>query len=226
MPRNRSGRRSIAQATMEWEPLIRVYESRLWRRSLLWRLLAGISFEQEYRLVAEAARLAPGTCVLDLACGPGIYARRFARAMSDGRVVGLDLSLPKLHYASRKARSERLHDLLFVRGDAGELPFAAARFDFVNCCGALHLFPDVDAVLGEVRRVLAAGGRFTAAAFRRRDGALSARRAELRRRLYGIRSFTPDELAAACERAGLVDARCLHAAGRWLIVTAAAPGAR
>ncbi len=118
MSRNRSGRRSIAQATMEWEPLIRVYESRLWRRSLLWRLLAGISFEQEYRLVAEAARLAPGTCVLDLACGPGIYARRFARAVSDGRVVGLDLSLPMLHYASRKARSERFHDLLFVRCDA------------------------------------------------------------------------------------------------------------
>ena len=77
-PASSARRRTIGQALMEWGPLVQVYESRLWRRSLVWEALFRLSFEREYALIANAARLKETKCLLDLACGPGIYARRFA----------------------------------------------------------------------------------------------------------------------------------------------------
>jgi SAM-dependent methyltransferase len=101
-----------------------------------------------------------------------------------------------------------------------DLPFESRHFDLVNCCGALHLFPEVAVVLREIHRVLKPGGRFTAAVFRRGSGALAERRAQIGRSVFGIDAFAPDELSSSLQRAGLSEARCLHAAGRWLIMSA------
>jgi len=205
---------------MEWEPLVQLYESRVWRRSIVFRALLGLSFEREYALIVSASALSDARRVLDLACGPGIYARRFAAGLSAATIVGLDLSWPMLRYAARKSRASNLMNLAFVRGDATNLPFPGDAFDSVNCCGALHLFPDVGRVLSEVRRVLTAHGSFTVAAFRRGNGPVAQFRARARRRLYGIDAFSPEDLAARLRAAGFTGDRCLHAAGLWLIMSA------
>ena len=87
--------------------------------------------------------------VLDLACGSGIYTRPLARRLGAGRVVGLDISRPMLSYARDRSRAEGLANVDLVRGSALELPFGAATFEVVNCCGALHLLPDVGRALTE-----------------------------------------------------------------------------
>jgi SAM-dependent methyltransferase len=211
---------------MRFAPLVRIYESRLWRRGPFVAVPLRISFEREYAKIVEAADLSRAEAVLDLACGPGIYARRFARALPGACVVGMDLSRPMLAHASRLARAEGLRTLRLVRGDALRLPFASDRFDVVNCCGALHLFPDVDRALAEMARVLRPGGRLTLAAFRRGEGAVARARARLRRRLYGLDAFGPAELARRLVSAGLEDPRSLHAAGIWLMLCARKPGVR
>jgi SAM-dependent methyltransferase len=216
-------RRNFAQVLMEWPPLIRIYESRWWRRSPVVARAMGIDFEGELALVREAARLESGQRVLDLACGPGIYARPLAAEVSPGTVVGLDLSIPMLRFAAGKAREEGIANLLLVHGDAMALPFEDGRLDLVNCCGALHLFPDSDEVLGEIARVLAPGGRATLAVFRRGVGAAAERVARLRRRIGGVDAFTREQLSAALERAGFADPRCHHAAGNWLVMSASKP---
>src|SRR5208337_3212248 len=71
-----------------------------------------------------------------------------------------------LAHARRLTAEERLANLFFVRGDAQRLPFPAACFDLVNCCGALHLFPEPARALAEVSRVLRLHGRFAATPFR------------------------------------------------------------
>ena len=63
-------------------------------------------------------------------------------------------------------------------------------------------FPDVDEVLREIRRVLRDRGHLTIAAFRRDDGTFARARADLRRRLYGIDSFTPTGLMQRLDAAG------------------------
>ncbi len=216
-------KRSLSQALMEWKPLIRIYESRLWRRSLLFTLRTGISFEREYEVIAEAAKLEGNEILLDLACGPGIYSRPFARRLSRGCVVGLDLSVPMLDYASSRARAEGLENLVLIHGNALDLPFPDNEFDAANCCGAIHLFPDLPHAFGEISRVLGPGGRFTAAAFRRPVGRLAKNIASFYYRKFGLNSFLPDELESLFKQAGLHDVKCHHAKGIWLIMSAVKP---
>jgi ubiquinone/menaquinone biosynthesis C-methylase UbiE len=212
--------RTPAQALMEWAPLVRVYESRVWRRSPVVAAVLGISFEREYALIADAANLKPDDLVLDLACGPGIYARPFARAVPRGQVIGLDRSVPMLRYASARAREEGLTNLRLLRGDATNLPFRDGVFQAANCCGALHLFPDPARALTEIHRVLGPRGSATLAVFRRSGTAVGKLRADVRRKLYGVGSFSEDDLATMLTTAGFLRPRVLHAAARWLIVAA------
>jgi ubiquinone/menaquinone biosynthesis C-methylase UbiE len=210
---------------MEAEPIVRIYESRLWRRSPWFGLALGIGFDAELEMILRAAALRESETVLDLACGPGIYTRPLARRVASGLVVGLDLSWPMLRYASARARAEGLANVLFLRGTALQIPFAPGRFDAVNCCGALHLFPDVPRVLGEVARVLSPGGRFTVATFRTRADPVARLASWLRRRLLGIDAFTPRALEARLTDAGLREVQCHHARGVWLVMSGRKPAA-
>jgi SAM-dependent methyltransferase len=214
---------SLAKWTMEVEPIARLYDSRLWRRSGLLTVALGISFEREEATLLDAAGLAPADTVLDLACGPGIYTRSFARRVPDGRVFGLDLSRPMLRAAARGVREDGLANVVLVRGTALDLPLPAAACDAVHCAGALHLFPDVPRVLAEVARVLKRGGRFTVATVLRGEGRLAALAGAVRRRATGMDSFTPAELGARLEGVGLRDVRVHHAERAWLLVSARKP---
>ena len=212
--------RGAGQRLMEWGPIVRIYESRLWRRSPAIAAALGISFAREQELITGAAGLTGAEKLLDLACGPGIYTRYFAGRLRDGSVVGLDLSFPMLRYASRRAREERVENVLWIHGTALKLPFPKERFDAVNCCGALHLFPDVPKALSEVQRVLKPAGRFTLAAFRRGEGPVAAWRARARRRLYGMDAFSTADLESRLRAAGLYDVQFHHARRAWLVASA------
>ncbi len=210
---------SLAQRAMESEAIVGIYESRWWRRSALVTRLLAISFEQEQELILRSVSLKGAETVLDLACGPGIYARPLAWKLPAGTVVGLDISLPMLRYASRRGREENLKNLVLIHGTALQLPFPSNRFDFVNCCGALHLFPDVPRVLGEIHRVLKPGGGFTVAASRLGTGTVAALATAVRR-LLGVDAFSPDELGSQLKNVGFEQVQCHHAQRIWLIMSA------
>jgi SAM-dependent methyltransferase len=210
---------SLAQSLME-RSVVRIYDSRLWRRSIWARAALGLSFEQECALIVNAAQLAGHEVVLDLACGPAIYLRPLASALPRGLAVGVDRSMPMLRNASRRVRTEEPTNLLLIHADAGDLPFAASQFDLVNCCGAFHLFPALDRVLAEVCRVLRPGGKLTLAAFRRRATRVSARVAEIRRSWSGLDAFVPSEFAGRLEQAGFAETRCLYARRAWFLMAA------
>ncbi len=212
--------RSWVQSLMESNLVARIYESKLWRRSFIVSALTRISFDQEYETITRAARLKGREILLDLACGTGIYARPLAQKFTRVMVLGLDLSLPMLKYANRTAQKERMKNLIFIHGDAMRLPFSDCRVDVVNCCGALHLFADPPRVLNEVSRVLRPGGRLTIAALRKRTGKLSERVEYLRKHMFGVTAFCPDELELHFHRAGLNNVQCHHAKGIWLIMSA------
>jgi len=217
--------RSRAQALMEWKPLIEIYESRWWRKGGLFALMTGISFEREYEHVVEALELDGDELLLDLACGSGIYSRPLAGLLDRGRVVGLDLSTPMLSYAAQKTRDRSIGNLALVRGSALDLPFPGDAFDRVNCCGALHLFPDFSKATSEVLRVLRPGGIFTAAVFRNwLPGRVSRKLADRRYRRIGVKNFQPEELASLLVGAGFEGFEFHHAKRYWQIASAVKAG--
>ena len=153
-------KKSISQKLMESSPLVAIYESCLWRKSWLFTKFTGISFEKEYELIINAGKLTNASRVLELACGPGIYLRPIAKKIrGQGHVTGIDLSIPMLTFADKRNSKEELDNVLLIRGSALDLPFAPDTYDFINCCGALHIFTDPAKALTEIFRTLLPGGR-------------------------------------------------------------------
>jgi SAM-dependent methyltransferase len=107
-----------------------------------------------------------GTHVLDVACGTGIGGRLAARIVGPGgRVVGLDFDAGMLAVARRGVRSSEDAPIEWHQGDAQEMPFGAATFDYVICLEGIQFFPSRLAGLREIRRVLRPGGHFVASAW-------------------------------------------------------------
>lgn len=110
---------------------------------------AGARGELATALLA-AARIVPGQRVLDLASGPGLLARDAAAAVGpQGLAIASDISEGQLACCP---------DLLRVAADGEALPFAAGSFDRALCGLGLMFFPDDQAALREIRRVLRPDG--------------------------------------------------------------------
>jgi len=196
----RPGQRLMVSRTL---PLI--YE-RLWR-PLGGRLLMGAlgpSMSGERRMALEMLDIAPGDTVLDVACGPGNFSRAFARAAGDGLVVGLDASATMLEQGTRDGAAG---EVVYVRGDAGDLPFRDGAFDAVCCFAALYLIEEPLRAVDEMVRVLAPGGRLALLSSVSR-GPLPAEAADtVIRGVSGVRVFGRDELTGALRLRGLTDVR-------------------
>ncbi|MGF7118543.1 class I SAM-dependent methyltransferase [Methanobacterium oryzae] len=95
--------------------------------------------------------------ILDLACGTGMFTRGIAYNAS--KVYGADISFMMLNKALEYSKFFNLDNISFLRARAEVLPFRENIFDGVSCCGALHLFSDVNKVLVEINRVLKRRGK-------------------------------------------------------------------
>ncbi len=113
--------------------------------------------EQALRLVVGVSGAGPDDTVLDVACGPGILACALARVVR--HVTGIDLTPAMLDRARALAAEQQLTNVTWQQGDVIPLPYAAGAFTIVTARFAFHHFLDPGAVLAEMRRVCAPGGR-------------------------------------------------------------------
>jgi SAM-dependent methyltransferase len=71
--------------------------------------------------------------VLDIACGPGGWAREVAYRFPDVEVVGVDISQTMIDYANAYVKVQRLENISFMVMDATKaLNFPDGAFDLVN----------------------------------------------------------------------------------------------
>ena len=117
--------------------------------------------DQIARMLAYAGAPSERLRVLDLGCGPGVSTFVLAQELGPGAsLVGVDLSRAMITRANRHAetRFPELENVRFEQADATRLAFADGAFDLAVGHSFLYLVSDRDAVLREVRRVLAPGG--------------------------------------------------------------------
>jgi len=116
--------------------------------------------------LVETAAVQAGERVLDVACGTGVVARVAAsRVGKAGHVVGVDVNEGMLGMA-RTVPPSLGTTITWQQGDAAALPLPNAAFDVVLCQQGLQYFPQREAALREMARVLVPGGRLALSVWR------------------------------------------------------------
>jgi len=117
----------------------------------------GIRDETALRLIVECSGAGPDDTVLDVACGPGLVVAAFARVVR--HATGIDITPAMLERARAHAAEQGLTNVTWHQGDVLPLPWPDASFSIVTSRFAFHHFLDPLAVLREMTRVAAPGGR-------------------------------------------------------------------
>jgi arsenite methyltransferase len=115
--------------------------------------------ERISRALWPAGRPVPGTKLIELGCGPGFYACRFARRYPQISVVGVDRSDSQLVWARGRARALGLHNCRFERVNALDIPYTESHFDALVASRLFTVLAERELALAEMYRVLQPGGR-------------------------------------------------------------------
>jgi uncharacterized protein (DUF924 family)/SAM-dependent methyltransferase len=114
--------------------------------------------------LCDAAALAPGKKVLDLATGVGQPAlTAAARVRPGGTVLATDVAPQMVEATRRKAERSGFDNVEAREMDAEQIDAPDATFDAVTCRFGLMFCPDMVRASREVHRVLRPGGRFAVA---------------------------------------------------------------
>jgi 2-polyprenyl-3-methyl-5-hydroxy-6-metoxy-1,4-benzoquinol methylase len=108
------------------------------------RLMSG--FERALDELFE--RAAPAS-VLDVGCGEGVLAQRWALARPQARLVGLDLEEPSIQAGWQAHAAPNLEYRVMP---AGSLPFADGEFELASAIEVLEHLPDPERALAEMAR--------------------------------------------------------------------------
>lgn len=127
------------------------------RQATLFSTAAPITNEDALRIIVDAAQPEPTDTVLDVACGGGIVVCAFAPHVRSA--TGIDVTPAMLEQAQRLAAEKRLTNVAWRQGDVTTLPYEDASFTIVATRYSFHHFLDPRAVLREMVRVCAPGGR-------------------------------------------------------------------
>eukprot|EP00850_Spirogloea_muscicola_P014332 SM000102S09190 [mRNA] locus=s102:135613:137741:+ [translate_table: standard] len=194
-------------------PLVSFAYERGWRQSFARAGFPGA--DEEFR-VAQT-HLAPaaasgGGVLLDVSCGSGLFARRFAASGAYSAVLASDFSEAMLRQASvfiRDDPSLSAAPIALVRTDVARLPFETGSLDAVHAGAALHCSPSPANAVAEISRVLRPGGVFVATTFLARQAPFAdelfkpLRKAMAQNQSGGIMKYwEPEELEELCLACG------------------------
>jgi ubiquinone/menaquinone biosynthesis C-methylase UbiE len=117
----------------------------------------GIKDAAALQLVVDFSGAGPNDTVLDVACGPGLVVCAFARVVR--HATGIDLTPAMIDRARALQAEQRLTNVSWQIGDVLPLPYPDASFSIASSRFAFHHLPDPLAVLREMTRVCAPGGK-------------------------------------------------------------------
>ena len=121
------------------------------------------AYEQLYELLRPVVRQ---KTVLELATGTGLIAKHIVRYAD--HIEATDASQEMIEQAKQGVKSAKLY---FSVQDMFHLPYADQSFDVVIVVNALHIVPESEKALSEIRRVLKDDGVLVAPTFTHADNA-------------------------------------------------------
>ena len=115
------------------------------------------AYEEMYKLIRPVVK---AKTVLELATGTGLIAKHIVNAAA--HIEATDASAEMIAEAKRDNHSAKLH---FSVQDMFRLPYADKSFDVVIVSNALHIVPQPEKALQEIKRVLKEDGVLIAPTF-------------------------------------------------------------
>ena len=125
------------------------------------------AYEKMYELIRPSVK---AKTVLELAAGTGMIAKNIVNAAA--HIEATDASAEMIAEAKRDNRSAKLH---FSVQDMFCLPYADGSYDAVIVSNALHIVPQPEKALAEIRRVLKDDGVLIAPTFTHAGNSFSGR---------------------------------------------------
>ena len=125
------------------------------------------AYMQMYALLRPVVK---AKTVLEQATGTGLIAKHIVNAAA--HIEAADVSAEMIAEAKRDNRSAKLH---FSVQDMFRLPYADKSFDVVIVSNALHIVPQPEKALQEIRRVLKDGGLLIAPTFTHAENSFSGK---------------------------------------------------
>ena len=125
------------------------------------------AYDEMYELIRPEVK---AKTVLELATGTGLIAKNIVNAAA--HIEATDASPEMIAEAKRDNRSAKLH---FSVRDMFRLPYADKSFDVVIVSNALHIIPQPEKALAEIRRVLKNDGVLIAPIFTHGNSTLRGR---------------------------------------------------
>ena len=125
------------------------------------------AYEEMYALIRPVVK---AKTVLELATGTGLITKHIVNAAA--HIEATDASAEMILEAKRDNRSAKLH---FSVRDMFRLPYADKSFDVVIVSNALHIIPQPEKALAEIRRVLKDDGVLIAPTFTHGNSTLRGR---------------------------------------------------
>jgi SAM-dependent methyltransferase len=178
------------------------------RQAALFSTAAPITNEAALRMIVDAAQAGPDDTVLDVACGGGVVVCAFAPRV--GRGTGIDMTPAMLEEARKLAADKHLANIDWRQGDVTSLPYPDAAFTIIVTRYSFHHFLDPLAVLREMIRVCAPGGRIVVVdtcSSEEPAKAAEFNRLEKLRDPSHVRNLTQTELRGLFAEAGLPEPR-------------------
>ena len=104
----------------------------------------------------ERMAIQPRDRCLEVGCGEGWASRLLAQLVPEGSVVGLDVSDEMVRNA--RAKSAACENLMFIPGDAEDIPWQDSFFSKVLGVESFYYYEDPEKALREIYRVLSPSG--------------------------------------------------------------------
>ncbi len=163
-----------------------------------------VLFRSLYAKVARLLDLQPEDDVLDIACGSGVFLRKYGSRAR--RIAGLDHSEIQVRMARRQNRKRIAAGTAeIVQGDSAALPWGDATFSAVTC-NCLGCFGQPLQSLREMHRVLRPRGRLVLAV----DFYPDVERARMAQQRWGLPTWTETELRTLVGDAGFCGVSVSH----------------
>ena len=138
----------------------------------------GAAYEMMYEMIQPVVR---HKTVLELATGTGLIAKHIVIAAA--HIEATDASPEMIAEAKRSNRSAKLH---FSVQDMFRLPYANQSFDVVIVSNALHIVPQPEKALQEIKRVLKDDGTLIAPTFTHAGNSFSGKVRAFFMKLAGV----------------------------------------